>query len=396
MLILLAAAVCGAASAQEAPSPIDAPLPPVAFPQWRRVESLTGPAEYRASFPSAFVSGVPNNDTVHLSVFLPEDRPGPYPAVVVLHYLGADDLRPTRLLAEELNGRGIAAVLLTLPYHIQRTPPGARSGEMALSDEPARIRDVVVQSVLDVRRTLDFLSTRPEIARSSLGITGISLGAVIASLAYSVDPRLQRAAIVLGGGDLAHILWHSSLTGPTREAMRRRGLDLEALRRELADVEPLSRVASRTDGRAFLVGARFDTVIPAEDVRKLAEALPNATTLWLDTGHYGGVFVQRRVARAVASFFGEEFAGRTFVAPTRFYAPTVRLGLLGDSADGFQVGAGLDLFRTGSARGWIGAALATPNGAKAFLGYQAGPSLGAGLTLGSEGPSAAFFWSVVL
>ncbi len=384
------------ARAQGGPPAIDAPLPTVAFQPWRRVESLAGPAEYRASFPSAFVSGVPNNDTVHLSAFLPEDRPGPYPAVIVLHYLGADDLRPTRLLAEELNERGIAAVLLALPYHIQRTPPGARSGEMALSGDPARIRDVVVQSVLDVRRSLDFLAARPEIDGKSVGIAGISLGAVIASLAYSADCRLQRAAIVLGGADLAHILWHSSLTGPTREAMRRRGLDLDALRRELADVEPLNRASSRTDGRAFLVGARFDTVIPAEDVRKLAEALPNATTLWLDTGHYGGVFVQRRVARTVASFFAEEFAGRRFVAPARFYAPTVRLGLLGDSADGFQVGAALDLFRTGSARGWIGAALATPNGAKAFVGYQAGPSLGGGLTLGPGGPSAAVFWSVVL
>ncbi|MEJ5171766.1 MAG: alpha/beta hydrolase family protein, partial [Fimbriimonadales bacterium] len=196
-LTLLVALSCGAADAEDAPPSIETPPPPIAFPSWRRFESLTGPAEYRASFPSAFVSGVPSNDTVHLSAYLPEDRPGPYPAVIVLHYLGADDLRPTRLLAEELNQRGIAAVLLTLPYHIQRTPPGAKSGEKALSDDPARIRDVVLQSVLDVRRTLDFLSGRPEIAKGAFGVAGISLGAVIASLAYSVDPRLQRAAIVL-------------------------------------------------------------------------------------------------------------------------------------------------------------------------------------------------------
>ncbi|MCX7801170.1 MAG: alpha/beta hydrolase family protein [Fimbriimonadales bacterium] len=391
------ATLLGSADAQRAGvPPIDSTPPAVSFPAWRRVESLAGPTEYRASFPSPLTTGVPNNDTVHLSAFLPEALPGPYPAVVVLHYLGADDLRPTRLLAEELNSRGVAAVLLTLPYHIQRTPPGAKSGELALSDDPDRIRAVVAQSVLDVRRTLDFLASRPEIDRDRLGVAGISLGGVIASLAYSVDRRLARTAIVLGGADLAHILWHSSLTGPTREAMRRRGWNLASLRERLADVEPLERVAARTDGRAFLVGARFDTVIPAEDVRKLEEAIPNAASLWLDTGHYGGVFVQRRVARTVAEFFSQEFSGRRFSPPSRLYAPTVRVGMLADSLDGFQVAASLDLLRDDRSSGWFGAAMATPGGPKGFLGRRLSESFSLGLTLGSGGPAAAALWSIVL
>lgn len=397
--LLAASALMAAGSAPPSPiavPPIDTPPPVVAFAPWRRVESLTGPTEYRATFPSPFVTGVPNNDTVHLSAFLPETTSGPYPAVVVLHYLGADDLRPTRLLAEELNARGVAAVLLTLPYHIQRTPPGAKSGEGALSDDPDQLRAVVVQSVLDVRRTLDFLASRPEIDRSRLGVAGISLGGVIASLAYSVDRRLIRTSIILGGGDLAHILWHSSLTGPTREAMRRRGLDLAKLREHLADVEPLRRVSQRTDGRAFLVGARFDTVIPADDVRKLEEALPNAASLWLDTGHYGGVFVQRRIARTVSEFFSAEFEGRSYSPPKRLYAPTVRVGLVADPRDGLQVAASLDLLRGSPSAGWFGATMATPGGAKAFVGRRLSDSLALGVTMGSRGAAAAAMWSIVL
>ena len=39
-----------------------------------------------------------------------------------------------RTMGVELNRRGIAAVLVTLPYHLERTPEGSRSGEMKLLD----------------------------------------------------------------------------------------------------------------------------------------------------------------------------------------------------------------------------------------------------------------------
>src|SRR5947208_3079116 len=63
------------------------------------------------------------------------------------------------------------------------------------------------QGICDVRRAAAWLAGRPEIDPARLGVTGISLGGIVASVAAAIDPTLNRAVFLLAGGDLARILW---------------------------------------------------------------------------------------------------------------------------------------------------------------------------------------------
>jgi hypothetical protein len=366
------------------------------MPDWRSIDVAEEHTEYLVTLPSPVTSPFPANNLIPVRVFVPEPRTGPVPVVVVLHYWGATDLRPERALATELNRRGMAAAVVTLPYHLERTPPGRRSGEMAIEPDVERLKRTTYQSVLDVRRTIDFLMTKSEFDPKRIGITGTSLGALVTALVFAVDSRVESATFILGGADFAQIMWSSSRVVVQRDMLRRRGFTEERLRDALKDVEPLTYLPERTTGSSFVIGAKYDTVIPEGSTEKLIAALPNPKVLWLETGHYGGIFVQRRLMREVAGYFASQFTGATYALPTQLYAPTFRLGIKADLQTGFDVALGLDLLRFDSRGEFFSTLLVTPRGAGLFLGKKITPVLTGGLYISPKGSGLGIYWSTVL
>lgn len=395
------ATVALTASAQtELPSVKVAP-PPIAFEPWRLVERTEETDEFVAEFPSPLPVGDPVNFTVPLRILVPrtvdgQEPTGPLPVVLILHYWGARDLRLERSLAAELNARGVAAAIMTLPYHLSRTPPGTRSGELAIRPDPIALRETMTESALDLRRSLEFLRSRPEFDRNKIGIAGISLGAIVASLGYALEPEIGVAAFLLGGVDLAQIIWSSSRLVTQRDRLRAQGYTESRLRRELEPVEPEGLLSLRPAGRTLVVRGSYDTVIPPSSSGALIRALPGAEVLTIDTGHYGGIFVQRRLVREMATFFQRSLRGEQYRPPNQILAPTVRVGLLATIPDGFDVAAGLDVYRFDKRGRGTASVLLTPRGPRFFLGVQAAEGLRLGAAIGPNRTSVGLFYSVVL
>lgn len=372
------------------------PPPPITFPGWKSVPTEGPEREFSLSFPSAVETPYPVNNVVPLTVLLPAKTQEPMPIVLVLHYWGAIDQRTERSIASELNSRGIAAVLVTLPYHLGRTPTGSRSGAMAIQPDPKKLIGTMTQCVLDVRRAVDWVMTRPEFDRQKIGIVGTSLGAIVTSLCVGVEPRFTAASSILGGVGLADVLWHSSRVVNEREKLRQSGYNQEKLAEELAPIEPSLYLGHVNPPKTFVIGAKYDTVIPPQATRRLVQLLDDPAVLWLDTGHYGGFFVQKRVHHEVAEFFEATFRGQAYVAPARISAPTVRLGVSLYAERRLQVAVGLDVWKA-DAEGNIFASLQlAPRGPQLFVGKRLDRGLAIGAFWRSEAVAPGLFWSVVL
>lgn len=391
--IILAAILAVTALAQD----VVTPPPPVIFADPKVIETdPADPREFEGSFPSAISSPYPENDVVPIRYFLPAEGDGPFPAVVVLHYWGASDLRIERTLSLDLARKGVASVIVTLPYHMGRAPKGTRSGELAVQPDPERLRATMVQAVADVRRAADFLQSRPEIDKTRLAITGTSLGSIVSSLTVSVDDRFRSAAFMLGGADLAHILWHSSKVVAQRDAMRSRGFTEERLRAALTPVEPLTYLPHRKPFKSLIVAGKFDTVIPPPDTLKLQNALKDNATIWLDTGHYGGIFVQRRILRAVTDFLAGDLLDKPYKIPVSLSAPTLRIGAVADPDTGLQIAVGLDVLRANRNGAPMGTLMVTPRGPALFFGLRITQGLAIGALGKTQRVSPAIMWSTVL
>ena len=144
-----------------------------------------------------------NGQRVPALLFLPPGatRTRPAPCLVALHGLGG---------SKEFMA-GFAQYALPLGYAVlaideygQGERPGLRLLRSGV-DVPV-LTSGIRQTVIDVRRGLDYLDTRPDIAPRRIGLIGLSLGAIIGTVSAGVDPRIQAAVLVSGGGDWGLIL----------------------------------------------------------------------------------------------------------------------------------------------------------------------------------------------
>jgi dienelactone hydrolase len=273
------------------------------------VEPIREAGSYTVSavrFASPVVTPDPENNTVHAEYFRPAGA-GRRPAVVVLHILGAD-FALSRYLAARLADRGVAALFVKLPYYGERRPAGGP--QRFLSADVERSINSMRQAVCDVRRAASWLSGRPEVDPDRLGVAGISLGGIVASLAAEADPTLNRAALLLAGGDLATILWNM----PEPQAKRYRALWVES-GRTLADLkaltapfDPLSYADRLVGKRLLMIAGTVDEVIPPASARALWEAAGRPPIRWYDCGHYSVAGFLLPAFRETVEFFAADLA----------------------------------------------------------------------------------------
>jgi len=267
---------------------------------------------YRLTYPSPVVTPVPQNNTIPAEYYVPRairaDDPG-RPGVVCMHILDGDFVL-ARMTCSMLASHGIPAIMFKLPYYDER---GLPEGPRALAADPSRFVDALSQGLQDVRRTADVLASRPEVDPARIGITGISLGGIVAAVSAGVEPRFQRAMLILAGGDLNTIIHHALETDELSRVIQGLPPDERAeLDRAIDAVDPLRHAAALRDralaGKVLMVNAGVDEVIPRACTTKLAAALGiEDRVVWLDgLGHYTAMAELPRVLRTAVDFFGRD------------------------------------------------------------------------------------------
>jgi dienelactone hydrolase len=235
------------------------------------------------TFPSPAPSGHAPNDTVHAELHLP---PGDadttrHPAVVFLHYLDGDLALP-RIFCRTLAINGIAALLVKMPYYHERRIGTDRRMVSGVAEETAA---AVRQAALDVRYARAYLAARPDVSPDRVGVAGISLGGIVGSLAFEIEPRLDRGCFLLAGADLATLLWDSRLTAKARTAWEQAGVTKADLVKAFTLVDPANYPGRRADRPVLLLAGRDDDVMPAACTAALVRALGDPEVIWFDGGH---------------------------------------------------------------------------------------------------------------
>lgn len=300
LLPLLAAAALSAAA-----GPLD--VPPGSFRVETETAAAEGPwTETVLRFPSPVKSPWPANDTVWAHLLVPRSAAGRrVPAVLILPVMAAPNVWIETRFAHRFARDGLAVMWVEMPTQFHRRPdPSEPSGQVFLARTPARLAANFRQSVLDARRALGVLSSRPEVDPERVAVFGISLGAIVGSVLYSIDDRPRFGAFLLGGADFPSLAVDSSLTGPF---VRKMGMKAEDLRGAWTGLEPAGRREADARKPALLVNARWDTVIPEANGRALAAAFPEARQVWVPGGHYSAIlhmvwmpaWVSRRLQEAL-------------------------------------------------------------------------------------------------
>ena len=221
-----------------------------------------------------------NGHVVPALLFVPRSATPahPVPCLVVLHGLGGNKELMSGF-CRYLASAGYATLAIDLYGHGERAPAGGRRTILP-SQLPQEITLGIEQTTGDVRRGLDYLQTVPQINRKRLGLAGLSLGAIIGTVAAGVDTRLRATILVSGGGGWGAML--QSLSGRTDMSPALRPTaspDWNKINTLLAPVDPLT-FAAHIAPRALLMinGGQDNTIAPAraEALYAAAEAAPGA------------------------------------------------------------------------------------------------------------------------
>ena len=178
---------------------------------------------------------------------LPQKCKPPYPTIILLHGLGD---RKTVDYIEAGNqymlDAGYAVLRLDISNHGDRFK---YDYEFDLTDGYRYwTRDIITQTVFDLRRAVDFIHTREELDHDRIGYFGISLGGIIGTIFCSVEERIEVPVIVLAGGSLNLMFGKDALSGDTKDY--------------LSIIDPINYVAKISPRPLLMINAENDDVVP--------------------------------------------------------------------------------------------------------------------------------------
>lgn len=133
----------------------------------------------------------------------------PKGGIVFIHGTGDKNFNPLRFYPEKFKEKGYTTIMPVLPYHFDRTPEGEKSGSRLLKGDADEIGNHFEQCVTDILTCIDYLQS---IGIYSINIVGISFGGMIAAIAAALDKRINKAALIVTGGNFQYITWESIAT----------------------------------------------------------------------------------------------------------------------------------------------------------------------------------------
>ncbi|MFK7961924.1 MAG: hypothetical protein AB8G96_15530 [Phycisphaerales bacterium] len=238
---------------------------------------------------------------------------------IVVHLHGLDGHGLERRVTRRLHAAGWGVLECTYPLVNWQRLEVDVADPQSVSDAGRRMASIIDErfgelafaaeaAVADLQMVGD-----PAASAGPIFVTAFSAGANAASAVVArLGPRVEAAAIMLGGADLMRISADSSLTDTGFDM--RRG-DRQVARGSLTEAERAAiseaylqhaamdgwTIAPHLDVPCLLVLGRFDAIVPRGAGALLRERLGRPETWWIFGGHYGGYvsmpWVGPRIAR---------------------------------------------------------------------------------------------------
>ena len=176
------------------------------------------------------------SDSLLVYLYLPKRGVKPYPAVV--YFPGSNAIRdhaPQNLQVRAIDFIVKSGRAVLYPVY-KGTYQRSDSLNTDVEDSSNFYRDHVVMWAKDLRRGVDYLETRPEVATGHLAYYGLSWGGAMGGLIPAVEPRIKVSALYVAG------------------------LDFERARPEVEPINFLPRIRIPT----LMINGRYDFFFPLE------------------------------------------------------------------------------------------------------------------------------------
>jgi dienelactone hydrolase len=216
----------------------------------------------------------PKGGRVPAYLVTPKTGKGPFAAILLMHGLpgNRDRMLPN---AVKLASAGAVCLLISSPWN-------RRSGDPISLTE--RDRDEQIQLIVDLRRGVDLLASRPDVDQKRIAYVGRSYGAAMGSLLAGVEHRVKAYALLVGDGGLVTHFHADDPNGPLSElTAEQRDRWVKAMQ----PIEPIRFVGRAAPSALLFLSGRRDQFVPVADAEALHKAASEPKTVkWYDADHF--------------------------------------------------------------------------------------------------------------
>ena len=288
-------------------------------------------ADYRIrslALPSVGDNGQPGN--LVTARYYQSKRPGAKPLVIVLPIWGmrtypsgiiSATIKAMRAYPANTMSEGLRAYSAGAVNVLQILAEGPLFDMQAIGQarDEAEFRrmlrgliDRFVDTVIDIRRVVDWAQSQPDVDPDRIALIGFSVSALVGSVVIANEPRLAAGVLMMGGADLHEILaaCNQEIQDARESVLKRFGWSLDQFKRALepalAGINP-ARFAGMVDpSRILIIEAGNDTCVPESARERLWRAFgrPERITYpydhrmtFLEMTFLGGYDVEHQVYR---------------------------------------------------------------------------------------------------
>jgi pimeloyl-ACP methyl ester carboxylesterase len=197
-------------------------------------------------------------------------------------------------IARRFNQMGWNAVLLHLPFHYTRVPPGYFNGALAITSELIRNAETIRQAVMEIRQLLELLRTQ---GADRFGLIATSYGGWIGSLVLSLEQDFEFAALLQPIVDIEDAIWSSPAATTIRSRLRRHLIEPGISRQHAHLSCPSDKKPLVDPDRIHLLAGEFDQIVPVKTLERFAETWDIRNFEIVPQGHFGYVAMNRALRR---------------------------------------------------------------------------------------------------
>ncbi len=164
-------------------------------------------------------------------------------------------------------------------------------------------RRIFIKTIIDVRRSIDWLISQEETDPERIGIMGASMGAFLSSLVAEIDPRIRSSVFILGGGNLAKLFSESrerTIRSFRKVVMKKEKITLEQffqlVSQKFKDIDPLTYASKLSPETVLMINTVNDVVVPRDCTLEFWSGIGKPELIWLPFTHTAS-FLAFRYAR---------------------------------------------------------------------------------------------------
>jgi len=332
--------------------------------------------EYTLTYDSPYSTGVKINDRVHAQLFLNknmtwsnvgnldngnndcnnnynddsfDNKSKSNDILILIHGFLTNEIKLKRYYSfiKKINSNNISGAFLNLPFHLNRTPAGEKSGRRLINFDDLDILLFFHQSVVDIKKLIDILKQNWNF--NNIYICGISLGCMISVIAMANDNRINKGIFLIGGGNWEEVHWKGisrlTLKGnciykdkkyknkTRRQACREiyacfpeflkkfketkykkikidsEGLSDSDLKEVTARMcflcDPLTFANKINPQNVLMINAKYDFFFNKKSVNHLWEELGRPEIYWLNNFHTTNILADKKVLSKINDFLSE-------------------------------------------------------------------------------------------